>query len=81
MTLLFDKTVFVVRCTLSLLMLLLLMLMLVVAAAITLNKFRSFYAECIAAPMSRLLLALWGIRLQVHGALQPMPGQVMSILS
>lgn len=65
------------RIIISPLLLTLCSLLMLVVAVLTLFRQRQLYAEYIAAPFGRLMLAIWGIKLAVHG--QPAQQQVIYI--
>ncbi len=48
-------------------------------ALLTLFQTRRFYTECMAAPLGRWMLQLWGVRVRVHGVPVNFPAQCVFI--
>ena len=63
----FRHILFMTRMVLSPLLLTLCSALMLLVAIFTLFRQRRFYAEYIAAPFGRLMLFIWGIKIEVHG--------------
>lgn len=74
-----DKALFALRATASLLLLTLCSLLMLLAAVATLGRLRRWYSEGIATPFGRLVLRVWGIRVEWPQAQAWPAGQVVYI--
>ncbi len=61
-----DSLVFAVRLSASLALITLYALLMLVFAVVTLFQLRRRYSEWLLTPCARLLLGIWGLRMQVH---------------